>query len=84
MAVYVDDLVYYPGKGTWCHMISKDLEELHAMAEKIGLRREWFQGRARHPHYDLMAFTRALAVQHGATEVGRRELVRVLKRDEAA
>ena len=48
-------------------MISKDLEELHAMAEKIGLRREWFQGRARHPHYDLMAFTRALAVQHGAT-----------------
>lgn len=79
MAVYVDDLVEYPGKGRWCHMVSENLEELHAMAARIGLRREWFQNHSRHPHYDLMAFTRALAVQHGAVEVSRAELVKILK-----
>ncbi len=79
MAVYVDELVEYPGKGRWCHMVSKDLDELHAMAARIGLRREWFQHRARHPHYDLMAYSRALAVQNGAVEVSWREMVRILK-----
>ncbi len=82
MAVYVDELVAYPGKGRWCHMVSDDLEELHAMAAKIGLRREWFQNHTRHPHYDLMAFTRTRAVENGAIEVSRRELVRILKKQQ--
>ena len=78
MAVYVDDLVDYPGKGRWCHMVSDSLDELHSMARRIGLHREWFQDHPRHPHYDLMAFTRALAVQHGAIEVDRKELARIM------
>jgi hypothetical protein len=82
MAVYVDDLVWYPGKGRWCHMVSNNLEELHAMAEKIGLRREWFQNHAHHPHYDLMALSRALAVENGAIEITRHELVRIFKQQQ--
>jgi hypothetical protein len=79
MAVYVDDLFEYPGKGRWCHMVSTDLEELHAMAARIGLRREWFQNHPRHPHYDLRPFSRSLAVMHGAVEVSSEEIVRIIK-----
>lgn len=36
------------------HLISDtSLEELHEFAERLGLRREWFQNHPRHPHYDL-------------------------------
>lgn len=41
--VYVDDLITCGKKGAWCHMVADSLEELHEMADKIGLKREWFQ-----------------------------------------
>jgi len=55
----------------WCHMTADSLEELHAMADRIGLKREWFQVAARlHMcHYDLVPSKRALAVKAGAVEV---------------
>lgn len=52
MTVYVDDLARYPTKipcfrlGS-CHMMADTLDELHAMAVKIGLKRAWFQARER-------------------------------------
>ncbi len=53
-----------------CHLIAAgDLEELHAFAKRLGLRREWFQGRASWPHYDLTPSKRAKAVALGAFEV---------------
>lgn len=48
-----------------CHMISTDLDELHAMAKRIGLKRAWFQDGPK-PHYDLTASMRAKAVLLGA------------------
>jgi len=72
MTVYVDDLARYPGKQPACfrlgscHMMADSLEELHAMAEKIGLRREWFQDHPFHPHYDLTASRRVAALHAGA------------------
>lgn len=79
MTVYVDQLVEYP-PGTvkeaarvkyWCHMFSDSLEELHAMAAKIGMRRSWFQGPPEHkfPHYDVSTTYRMHAVRNGAVEV---------------
>lgn len=46
------------------------IEELHEMARKIGLRREWFQlVDDCHPHYDLFPSRRVLAVRYGAIEL---------------
>ena len=60
----------------WCHMITDgNEEELHQMAEKLGLKRKWFQG----DHYDLTPSKRALAVKLGAREVSSRDLVKILR-----
>lgn len=79
MTVYVDQLVEYP-LGTvrgaervkyWCHMFADSVEELHQMADKIGMRRAWFQGPPEHkfPHYDLSTTYRMHAIRNGAVEV---------------
>ena len=52
---------------------SLDLEELHLFAEKIGMRRQWFQDHRVAPHYDLVPSRRSQAVLLGAVEVGRKE-----------
>lgn len=77
MTIYVDELTNWGKKGTWAHMATDGpLDELHAMAAKIGLKRAWFQGgNSRHPHYDLRESKRLLAVQYGAQEVTGVELV---------
>lgn len=81
MAVFVDPMRSYPGRrGVWCHMMADSLEELHQMAESIGLRREWFQDHPLHPHYDLHPLARALAVQQGAVEVSSIEMARHFRR----
>ena len=75
MSVYVDPIreVEY---GRWkyaCHMIADTVEELHTMAEAIGMKRDWFQPTS-FPHYDLLRPRRAAAVKLGAVELTRREL----------
>jgi hypothetical protein len=83
MAVYVDALFAFEANEAqarrvgarnghrWSHMMADTVEELHAMATRIGLRRAWFQG----DHYDLTPSRRALAVKYGAKEVTSRDLV---------
>jgi hypothetical protein len=53
----------------------RSVEELHAFASEIGLKRRWFQDGPR-PHYDLRPSKRRLAVTKGAKEVNTRVLVR--------
>ena len=55
-----------------CHMIADTPDELHAMADKIGVARKWFQRMASFPHYDIAQSKRALAVQYGAVELQSR------------
>jgi hypothetical protein len=83
LSVYVDKLAYY---GRWkygrsCHMVADTIQELHAMAERIGHRREWFQDTppASVPHYDLSGPRRILAIKLGAIEVDRRKLVALIR-----
>lgn len=80
MTIYVDALESWGWKLRGrtvrsCHMFtdSTDIEELHVFAERIGMRRSWFQPHRVAPHYDLTGTRRALAVRLGAVEVGRRE-----------
>ena len=80
MTVYVDPLFTMQPRTAqarshgdrWCHMqVGKDdeLEELHQMAEKIGLKRSYFQEHDIYPHYALTPSKRSLAVKHGAIEL---------------
>ena len=57
------------------HMIADSLEELHEMADKIGVARRWFQKDASFPHYDVCKAKRELAIKLGAVPVDRNEFV---------
>jgi hypothetical protein len=63
-------------------MIADSLEELHAMADRIGMKRAWFQcpPRASFPHYDVAPNRRELALKHGAIECDRRMFVLMMRR----
>lgn len=86
--VYVDQ--FPPGWGRWSgggHMLANDLDALHAMAKRIGLKREWFQADKTFAHYDVMASKRRLAVAAGAVEIEFGELptdVLMLNRDDGS
>lgn len=63
------------------HMAAEDLNELHEMADKIGINRKWFQcENEKHPHYDICKSKKALALKFGAVEVNDREIVRMHQR----
>lgn len=79
MTVYVDNAQIPFRRMKMCHMIADSLHELHAMAQRLGLKRRWFQDSGSFPHYDICLSKRALAVQYGAVEVGRKELVKIMK-----
>jgi hypothetical protein len=51
------------------------VEELHAFAALLGLKRAWFQDRPTTPRYDLTPIRRAKAIQMGAVPVSAREQI---------
>ena len=63
-------------------MFADSPEELHAFAQRMGLRREWFQFNIRCSHYDLTEHKRLTAVLNGAIELDR--TATVAKWDELA
>jgi hypothetical protein len=80
VSVYVDEPIYRFGRMHMCHMVADTLEELHAMADTIGVNRKWFQSKARYPHYDICKAKRKLAVEAGAIEVDVRKVIEVVRR----
>lgn len=67
--VYVDELRLY-GLRQWCHMVTDGpIDELHQMADRIGLKREWFQTEGSTHHYDLNWSKRHAALMAGATPI---------------
>lgn len=78
MTIYVDS-VFIPWRGKkWCHLVTDEYDsaELHPFAQRLGLKREWFQFKAKGRtdpappwqwHYDVTEGMRAKAIEAGAT-----------------
>jgi Protein of unknown function (DUF4031) len=77
LSVYVDNAFATGDWGPWTgggHLQADSLDELHAFADRLGLRPEWFQSRAGRPendHYDLGRRGREHALELGATDEDR-------------
>lgn len=65
-----------------CHLFCdkpENLEELHKLAQQIGLRRNWFQGNSVLPHYDLTVSKQNKAIKAGAILVNRNTEVKFIR-----
>ncbi len=88
MSVYVDEIAEYHSSvvatkarhnGTrWSHMWcdAGEEEQLHRIAQEIGLKREWFDAAASVCHYDVTPPKRALAISRGAIAKPMRQWLR--------
>ncbi len=73
MAVYVDRGRRKLGRMRMCHMLADTLDELHVMADRLGVARRHFQvSNSGVPHYDICQQNRAKAIAAGAVEVAER------------
>ena len=79
MTVYVDSARHPFGRMLMCHMIADTLDELHGMADAIGVDRKWFQSNASFPHYDICQSKRQLAIAAGAVVVDNRALAHKMR-----
>lgn len=78
MSVYVGPSLYPFGRMMMCHMVADTLDELHDMADIIGISRRHFQDK-RIPHYDICMAKRRLAVDHDAIEIRNYQVVKIGK-----
>jgi len=87
MACYIDKPVEWGrikggGRATyWCHLLADTDEELHAMAEKIGMKRIWHQPKPDNnwSHYDVgTKRARELALGFGAVNLEKLPVMEVL------
>ena len=61
------------GRKSYCHLAADSLEELHAFAEKINIKKHFFHA-GKHLHYDVAEEHRVNAINNGAQEVTSKEL----------
>lgn len=87
MTVYVDDFRVPARVGRinarWSHLTADTQAELHEFAQRLGLRREWFQTGEfpGHWHYDVTDGKRAQAIQLGAQPIKWIELPEIVHRE---
>lgn len=80
MAVYVDDAKIPYGRMIMCHMIADSEDELHKMADTIGINRRWHQYPGSYKsHYDISLSKRHIALENGAIEITRKYLALHIK-----
>jgi hypothetical protein len=71
MTVYVDDAVHLWRDQRWAHLMADTLEELHAMAARLGLPRRAFQNKTSGAHYDVPSDLRERVIGLGAVAISR-------------
>jgi hypothetical protein len=83
VACYVDTVRAYPGAGLrlthFCHLLADSREELHAMADALGIPHRFFQDHPWRWHHDLPEHLRPRAVELGAREVDLHTVGRLLR-----
>jgi len=88
MACYVDTVRAYPGAGLryteFCHLLADTRDELHTLADQLGIPRRFFQDHPWRWHHDLPAPLRERAIALGAREVTLHEVGALLRRRRAA
>lgn len=70
MTVYVDSPVWRLGRMIMCHMVADSVEELHEMAQSVGVARRWFQDAQSAQHYDVCKSKRDEAELVKASKAG--------------
>lgn len=65
MTVYIDDYSAKYRRMIMCHMVADTEDELHAMADKIGINRAWYQS----DHYDVCLSKKNQAIKCGAVPI---------------
>lgn len=80
MSVYVDPLMNHGGSATFrwkrsCHLFADSLDELHAFAKSIGMKKEWFQPNKTVDHYDLNENRHRIALLKGAIQLDRNDSI---------
>jgi len=73
--VYVDRAIWKYGRMLMCHMIADSEEELHQMADKLGIKRKWYQTHTNYRHYDISKGKREQAIKFGAKALTWREFI---------
>ncbi|MGH8962429.1 MAG: DUF4031 domain-containing protein [Jatrophihabitantaceae bacterium] len=83
MSCYVDTVRSYPGTGLrfteFCHLLADTPDELHAMADALGIPRRFYQEHPWRWHHDLPSHLRPGAVALGAHEVTMHEVGALLR-----
>jgi FMN phosphatase YigB (HAD superfamily) len=80
--VYIGTREYKYGRMSMSHMVADSLEELHEMANAIGINKKWFQDKVNKPHYDVCKQKKLLAIKLGAKMVSEKEIIKILKKYE--
>lgn len=80
MTVYIDDAFIQYGRMKMCHLMSDEVgethDEIHQFASGIGLKKSWFHN----DHYDVSISKRELAIQHGAVEISKWEMLNIRRK----
>ena len=83
MTCYVDTVRHYPDAGLrftdFCHLLADTPDELHAMAQALGLPRRIYQDHPWRWHYDLPAHLRDAAIALGAQSIEMHAVGALLK-----
>lgn len=77
--VYVGTREYKYGRMIMSHMAADSLEELHEMAQSIGVAKKHFQNKKGKPHYDICKQNKKKAIKLGAKEVDDRKIIELFQ-----
>lgn len=82
MAVYVDDVNIPYRRMIMCHMIADTDDELHNMAQHIGVQRKHWQSPDKHStsHYDICREMKQKAILAGAIPITAKQAAAMTRR----